>query len=77
MTIKLVDFLSIGETLINRFIVILRITSSGFAIDEHKFNEYCYETARLYVNLCDWYFMPFSTQVIRMVLLLSASMGLG
>lgn len=50
----------VDETLINRFAVILRTISSGFAIDEQKFGTYCYETAQLYVRLYSWYFMPAS-----------------
>jgi len=36
-------FIRIDRTLINRFAVILKTISSGFAI-EQKFDEYCYET---------------------------------
>lgn len=52
------EITGIDDTLINRFSVILRTISSGFAIDEQKFGKYCYETAELYVNLYNWYFMP-------------------
>ncbi|KAK7791956.1 hypothetical protein R5R35_004579 [Gryllus longicercus] len=45
-------------SLIKRFHVILQVISCGFEIDVPKYEAYCIETARLYVQLYPWFCMP-------------------
>lgn len=45
----------LDEALIKRFRVILQCLSSGYEIDVEKFNEYTFETKRLYLDLYSWY----------------------
>lgn len=60
------EITGIDEKLIIRFAIILKAISCGFTIDIEKFNKYCYETAKLYVHLYDWYPMPASVHKILM-----------
>lgn len=46
------------EQLITRFKVILEALCSGKHIDGQKFDEYCNETAILYIEKYSWYYMP-------------------
>lgn len=48
----------LNKDLIYRFYIILQTISSGFAIDTHKFREYTLDTAREFVRLYNWYYMP-------------------
>lgn len=48
----------IDEDLIKRFHVILQIISCGFEINVDEFEKYAVETARRYVLLYPWYYMP-------------------
>lgn len=48
----------VDETLINKFYIILQVLSCGFEIDVKKYEEYCLESARLFVLLYPWYYMP-------------------
>ncbi|EFN73410.1 hypothetical protein EAG_03299, partial [Camponotus floridanus] len=50
----------IDEQLIKRFAVILRIISSGYEINREEFETYTLDTAKLYVQLYNWYYMPAS-----------------
>lgn len=50
----------IDVNLIKRFAVILQVISSGKLIKLEKFDAYCKETAKMYVELYPWYFMPAS-----------------
>ncbi|XP_076292832.1 uncharacterized protein LOC143215029 [Lasioglossum baleicum] len=50
----------VDETLIKRFYIILQVISSGFGIDSTKFYQYSMDTAKLYVDLYPWYYMPTS-----------------
>ncbi len=50
----------VNEGLIHRFHTILQAISSGYDVDNDKFREYSVETARLFVNLYPWYYMPTS-----------------
>lgn len=54
----------VSEELIRRFYVILQAISSGFEIDIAKFQQYTMDTAKLYVSLYPWYFMPPSVHKI-------------
>lgn len=56
--------LGVDETLISKFHTILQVLSSGFAVDVAKFQNFCLETARLFVNLYPWYCMPTSVHKI-------------
>jgi len=50
----------VDENLINRFYVILQVISCGHDIDLLKFEEYAVATARKFVELYPWYYMPTS-----------------
>jgi len=52
--------LGVDENLINRFHVILQVISCGHDIDLLKFEEYAVATARKFVELYPWYYMPTS-----------------
>lgn len=54
----------IDEDFINRFAVILRTMSCGFAINVEAFRAYTMDTARLYIKLYSWYYMPASVHKI-------------
>lgn len=45
-------------SLIKRFHVILQVLSCGFDVNISKYEEYCIQTARCYVQLYPWYCMP-------------------
>ena len=44
--------------LIKRFSIILQVLTSGYDIDFDKFEKYILDTAKLFVDLYDWYKMP-------------------
>lgn len=48
----------IDEELIKRFHVVLQVISCGFGINIPKFRKYGEDTARKFVELYSWYFMP-------------------
>ncbi|XP_071576607.1 uncharacterized protein [Temnothorax nylanderi] len=48
----------LDEGLIKRFHVILQVISSGHEINCDKFQEYAVETAKKFVELYPWYYMP-------------------
>jgi len=50
----------VDESLIHRFHVILQVLSSGYNINYDNFREYSLETARKFVDLYPWYYMPTS-----------------
>ena len=50
----------IDEELIKRFAIILRTICSGYEIDLEKFETYTLDTAKLYIQLYNWYYMPAS-----------------
>ncbi|CAH2091615.1 unnamed protein product [Euphydryas editha] len=50
--------------LIKRLYIILQALSSGVMIDSKKFGIYALETARLFVNKYNWYYMPSSVYKI-------------
>lgn len=50
--------------LLKRFAVILQVISSGKEIDVEKFACYTRETAVLYVELYEWYYMPVTVHKI-------------
>lgn len=54
----------IDENLIRRFDIILQTLACGKQIDADKFDKYASETAKLYVQLYDWYYMPVSVHKI-------------
>lgn len=58
------EITGIDIRLIKRFAVILQTISSGFEIDVEKFSEYTKETAKLYNELYNWYYMPSSVHKI-------------
>lgn len=50
--------------LLKRFYVILQVLSSRKPIDVGKFEDYARETARMYVDFYDWYYMPVTVHKI-------------
>lgn len=54
----------VNVRLIERFSIILQVLSSGQKIDSEKFENYALETARMYVELFKWYYMPSSVHKI-------------
>lgn len=52
------EITGVNKDLIHRFGIILDTINSGAAIDPLKFENYCRETASLYVELYKWYYMP-------------------
>ena len=54
----------VGEDLIKRFHVILPVISCGFQIDNEKFRAFALETARKFVDLYPWFYMPTSMHEI-------------
>lgn len=52
--------------LIHRLSVILRTLNSGFEIDSIKYDAYAKETANLFIQLYQWYFMPVSVHKMLM-----------
>lgn len=50
----------VDQNLINRFHVVLQAITSGHDINVDKFRDYAIETARLFVKLYPWYYMPTS-----------------
>ncbi|XP_028146043.1 uncharacterized protein LOC126891809 [Diabrotica virgifera virgifera] len=58
------EITGIDKDVIMRFGIILRTLSCGYAIDVRAFEEYCLETAKLYVAKYSWYYMPSSVHKI-------------
>lgn len=54
----------VNENLIKRLGIILRTMSSGYAINVEAFRKYTMDTAELYVELYEWYYMPSSVHKI-------------
>lgn len=51
------EITGVDETLIWCISVVLR-TTSGLPVDSSKFEKYCFKTAKFYVSLYHWYYMP-------------------
>ena len=54
------DMTGLEETLIHHFAIILQTFSCGFAVNAAAFDDYAMDTARLFVRLYGWYYMPAS-----------------
>lgn len=61
---KSAEITGIDEMLISRFSTILHTLSSGYEINIENFNNYSYETAKLFVDLYGWYYMPASVHKV-------------
>ena len=48
----------VSKELIERLGVLLCVINSGYEIEIDRFDEYCKETANLYVDLYKWFYMP-------------------
>lgn len=57
-------FVGFDKKLLQRLKVILAVISSYNEINVEMFKEYCYETAKEYKRLYNWYYMPPSLHVI-------------
>lgn len=58
------EITGVNESLITRFAKILNDINSKDSIDAEEFGDYCLETAKLYIELYDWYYMPNSVHKI-------------
>lgn len=56
--LKFAEILGIDENLVKRFRIILICTSCLLPIDPEKFGKFCFETAKVYVQNYDWFYMP-------------------
>lgn len=54
----------VDEELIKRLYIILQTLSSGIAVNAFKFGQYAMDTARIFVNKYNWYYMPSSLHKI-------------
>ncbi|KAJ8888569.1 hypothetical protein PR048_008060 [Dryococelus australis] len=54
----------VNVRLIHRLSVILKALSCGYDIDTEAFRKYAFETARMYVKLYSWFYMPASVHKI-------------
>lgn len=54
----------VDEELIKRLYIILQTMSSGIAINATKFGQYAMDTAQIFVNKYNWYYMPSSLHKI-------------
>lgn len=52
--------------IINRFRCILQVISSGYSINMSKFEQFSFDTAKMYVELYPWYYM--STTVHKILI---------
>lgn len=50
----------VDRRLIERYGIVLQTLACGMKIDTEKFSQYCKDTAKLYVSLYDWFYMPSS-----------------
>lgn len=57
---KVSEVTGVDVRLIHRLSILLRTLNSGFEIDSVKYDVYAKETANLYIELYNWYFMPVS-----------------
>lgn len=48
----------LNQNLIHKFAVILQAVTSGEIIKIDKFKDYAYDTAKMYVDMYPWYYMP-------------------
>lgn len=55
---------NVDEDLIKRFGVILNTMACGFAINVNAFRTYGMDTAKLYIQLYSWYYMPSSVHKV-------------
>lgn len=58
------DITGIDEDLIKRFHVVLQTISCGLEVNVTKFQDYALETARYFVQLYPWFYMPTSVHKI-------------
>lgn len=54
----------VDENLIRRFATVLQALSCGYDVSEEDFGNYALETAKLFVDLYPWYYMPTSVHKI-------------
>jgi len=54
----------VDENLIKRYYVILSVVNSNHKINITKFEEYCSQTFKLYVEKYDWFYMPASVHKV-------------
>ncbi|GBN23404.1 hypothetical protein AVEN_96241-1 [Araneus ventricosus] len=54
------DITGLSIKLIKRFSIILQVISREQEIDEDAFEKYTFDTVKLCVQLCNWYYMPAS-----------------
>lgn len=54
----------VDKDLIQRFLIILSVLNVGYDINLEAFDLYYKETAKLYVELCSWYYIPSSVHKV-------------
>ena len=60
------EITGVDEALLRRFSTILNAINCTQQLNADKFSEFCIETARNFVALCDWYPMPNTVHKIRL-----------
>jgi len=55
---KSAEITGLSKTILKNFKIVLITLSSGCKIDTKKFNEFCQNTAKTFVNEYGWYYMP-------------------
>lgn len=58
------DATGVNEELVHRFKIILTTINCRKSIDTDKFYRYCLDTAKLYVDLYGWYYMPITVHKV-------------
>lgn len=61
---KSAQITGVDENLITRFSCILTTISRGHKINHQKFEDYAKETARLFVHLYPWFYLPASVHKV-------------
>jgi hypothetical protein len=54
----------VNKDLIHHMYVILQVISSCLHVNKTEFSKYSIDTAKMYVNLYGWYYMPSSVHII-------------
>lgn len=52
------NILGVDENIMKRCYVILQVLSSGYAVNVTAFQQYCIQTAAIFITLYSWYCMP-------------------
>lgn len=61
---KTAEITGLNENLITRFSYILKTISCGYEVNADQFDEYAKQTAKLFVDLYPWFYMPSSVHKV-------------